>query len=99
MRKPAQVAVDEEHLAASSAMVQNFLLMLTAHGMGTYWSSGGKLGDPAFFEHVGIHNRGERLLAAVFVEYPETQGDDRERIPGKHRDSRSDGWIREITVS
>lgn len=95
-RKPAQVAVDEEHLAASSAMVQNFLLMLTAYGMGTYWSSGGKLGDAAFFDRVGVPTH-ERLLAAVFVEYPETLGDDRQRIPGKHRDSRSDGWIHEIT--
>ncbi|MEM6655727.1 MAG: nitroreductase family protein, partial [Planctomycetota bacterium] len=41
-----QITRDEEHLAAASAMVQNLLLMLTAHGMGTYWSSGGKLREP-----------------------------------------------------
>ncbi|MEO1370594.1 MAG: nitroreductase family protein, partial [Acidobacteriota bacterium] len=93
-RSPAKVAQDEEHLAAASSMVQNLLLMLTAHGMGTYWSSGGKLRTPEFFEQVGIPTR-ERLLAAVFVEYPETLGEDRPRIPGKHRDKRSLGWIRE----
>lgn len=91
---PQQTAVDDEHLAAASAMVQNLLLMLTAHGMGTYWSSGGQLGSELFFDHVGIPAN-ERLLAAVFVEFPETVDEPRERIPGKHRDSRSDGWIRE----
>ncbi|MEL6899020.1 MAG: hypothetical protein AAFP90_23200, partial [Planctomycetota bacterium] len=29
-----EIDVDEEHLAAASAMVQNLLLMLTAHGIG-----------------------------------------------------------------
>ncbi|MEM8599429.1 MAG: nitroreductase family protein [Bacteroidota bacterium] len=94
-RKPKQVTVDEEHLAATAAMVQNLLLLLTAHGMGTYWSSGGKLGDPQFFSKVGIPET-ERLSAAVFVEYPETLADDRERRPGAHRDKRSTGWIREV---
>ena len=97
-RKPAQVATDEEHLAASSAMVQNLLLMLTAHGMGTYWSSGGPLGAAELFERVGITSK-ERLLAAVFVEYPETMDETRDRIPGKHRDRRSSGWIREVSVT
>lgn len=97
-KKPAQVATDEEHLAASSAMVQNLLLMLTAHGMGTYWSSGGPLGSAEFFARVGISGK-ERLLAAVFVEYPETRGETRDRIPGKHRDRRSPDWIREVSLS
>lgn len=94
-RTASQVAVDEEHLAAASAMVQNLLLLLTAHGMGTYWSSGGPLGSAPVFEHLGIPTS-ERLLAAVFVEYPETLGEPLDRLPGKHRDSRSDGWIREV---
>ncbi|MEO1087888.1 MAG: nitroreductase family protein, partial [Acidobacteriota bacterium] len=93
-RSPAKIAQDEEHLAAASSMVQNLLLMLTAHGMGTYWSSGGKLRTPEFFERVGIPAR-ERLLAAVFVEYPETQDEERPRVPGKHRDKRSKRWIKE----
>lgn len=93
-RSPKQVMQDEEHLAAASAMVQNLLLMLTAHGMGTYWSSGGVLGAPTFFERVGISAK-ERLTAAVFVEYPETFGDDRPRVAGKNRQKRSQRWIRE----
>ncbi|MEM1178418.1 MAG: nitroreductase family protein [Acidobacteriota bacterium] len=96
VRNAARIIQDEENLAAASAMVQNLLLMLTAHGMGTYWSSGGKLRNPAFFERTGIPAN-ERLLAAVFVEYPETLEEKKPRIPGKHRHRRSGGWIREFS--
>ncbi|MEM9809353.1 MAG: nitroreductase family protein [Cyanobacteria bacterium P01_D01_bin.56] len=95
--KPEQISVDQEHLAASSAMVQNLLLMLTAHDMGSYWSSGGKLGSKIVFEKIGISSD-EQLLAAVFVEYPETQGETKPRLPGKHRDKRSNQWIQELSV-
>lgn len=90
-------ARDEEHLAAAAAMVQNLLLLLTAHGMGTYWSSGGKLRDPAMFRFLSIPDN-ERLLAAVFVEYPEMRDEARQRVAGKLRDSRSDGWVREVEL-
>ncbi|MEM1027762.1 MAG: nitroreductase family protein [Planctomycetota bacterium] len=92
---PKQRIVNEEHLAATAAMVQNLLLLLTAHGMGTYWSSGGQLGDPKFLAEIGASS-GERLSAAVFIEYPETMSESKNRLPGKHRRSRSDRWIREV---
>ena len=92
---PKQQAIDDEHLAATAAMVQNFLLLLTAAGMGTYWSSGGQLGSGLCFEKLGIPS-GERLLAAVFIEYPEQCEEPMERVPGKLRESRSTDWIREI---
>ncbi|WP_436716317.1 nitroreductase family protein [Roseiconus lacunae] len=95
--KPEQIDVDDEHLAAASAMVQNLLLLLTAKGMGTYWSSGGVLKQTGVSAHLGV-NEGEKLLAVVFVEYPETQTLEIDRKPGKHRDSRSDGWIREVVL-
>lgn len=88
-------ARDEEHLAAASAMTQNLLLMLTAHGMGTYWSSGGELGSKPFFKKAGI-SRDERLLAAVFIDYPEASDVSQTRKPGSLRDKRGDRWIREI---
>ena len=91
------LARDEEHLAAASAMVQNLLLMLTAHGMGNYWSSGGKLKGPEMFQYLGIPEQ-EKLLAAVFVEYPEMRDDSQERKPGSLRNDRSDQWIREVTL-
>ncbi|MEM6780098.1 MAG: nitroreductase family protein [Planctomycetota bacterium] len=86
---------DEEHLAATGAMVQNLLLLLTAHQMGTYWSSGGTLGGATVFERLGI-DAGERLIAAVFVEFPEMKEQPALRKPGAQRDNRSDRWIREV---
>lgn len=89
---------DEEHLAATSAMVQNLLLMLTAHGMGTYWSSGGALRKTDMFAYLGIP-ADQRLLAGVFIEYPEMMDGPegpKERKPGSHRDKRGDAWVREV---
>ncbi len=81
-----------EHLAASSAMVQNLLLMLTAEEMTNYWSSGGKFGSAEMFDYLEIP-RDESLLAAVFIEYPQAKSatDDniKQRKPGAHRDKRS----------
>ena len=95
--KEKQLQVDEEHLAATAAMVQNLTLILTADGMGTYWSSGGQFRTPAMFEKLGIPTN-ERLLAALFIEYPETTGHPKERLPGKQRNNRSNDsqWLREI---
>jgi nitroreductase len=95
--KPEQIDVDDEHLAAASAMVQNLLLLLTARGVGTYWSSGGGFKQPAIKQRLGIPTS-EKLLAAVFVEYPETMSIDVERKPGKHRESRSAKWIRPVRL-
>lgn len=86
---------DEEHLAASAAMVQNLLLMLTAHGMGTYWSSGGRLRKPELFDYLGIPSN-ERFLAGIFIEYPEMMEGSKQRKPGAHREKRSGAWLREI---
>jgi len=85
-----------EHLAAASAMVQNFLLMLTAHEMANYWSSGGCLGKDAMFDYLDIDST-ERLLAAVFIEFPNTDTSatvEKERKPGAHRNRRSTSWIK-----
>ncbi|OYP34730.1 nitroreductase family protein [Rhodopirellula sp. MGV] len=95
--KPEQIDVDDEHLAASSAMVQNLLVLLTAAGMGTYWSSGGVVKQPSVSQQFGIGSN-EKLLAVVFVEYPETMSAEIERKPGKHRDSRSDRWIKQVKL-
>ena len=92
-----QISRDEEHLAATAAMVQNLLLLLTAHNMGTYWSSGGKLRHRKLLEHIGAGAE-ERLLAAVFVEYPELKDRPRERKPGSLRHNRGDQWIKEVQL-
>ncbi|MEO0510286.1 MAG: nitroreductase family protein [Verrucomicrobiota bacterium] len=91
---------NEEHLAASSAMVQNLLLALTAYGIGNYWSSGGKLRGPDAFNYLGIPES-ERLLAAVFIEYPEMRDvkyGETIRKPGSLRTKRSKSWARNIQL-
>lgn len=86
------IAINEEHLAASAAFVQNLLLLLTDLDFGTYWSSGGKLRDPAIATHLDI-DPDQRLLAIVFVDYPESRDQQVERIPGKLRDKRCTRWL------
>ena len=96
--KQKQVQINEEHLAAASCAVQNLLLLLTAAGLGTYWSSGGFFRTAEMSEKLGI-DPGEKLLAAVFVDYlPEEAAEGVERIGGKHRESRSphSKWISKV---
>jgi hypothetical protein len=87
--------VNDEHLAATAAAVQNFLLLLTSHGIGNYWSSGSLIAGH-LLERLGISGN-ERLLAAVFATYPGGSGDAR-TVHGKQRErrSRDHAWFREI---
>lgn len=91
--------INEEHLAATSAAVQNLLLLLTAQEMGTYWSSGGQFRTNEMFSRLGVSER-ERLLAAVFVEFPEMRNAELERLAGKHRVVRTDSaqWSRVVQL-
>lgn len=92
-------SINEEHLAATSAMVQNLLLVCTAAGYGTYWSSGGQFKSPTMFEKLSVPAQ-EKLSAAVFIEYPQTQDRELERLAGKNRSKRasSDKWMREVQI-
>ncbi len=95
-----QVLINEEHLAATSAAVQNLLLLLTAAGLGTYWSSGGFFRDPLMAGKLDI-DPAEKLIAAVFVDYlPDYAEPAIERIAGKHRSSRDAdlNWVREVKI-
>lgn len=91
-----QRQVDEEHLAATAAYVQNLMLILTAHGFGTYWSSGGQFRTELMRRKLGVDHDG-RLLAAVFVDY-QVERDSVERLPGKLRERRSPDqqWFKSI---
>ena len=107
--KAKQIQIDQEHLAATSAYVQNLLLMLTASNMGTYWSSGGQFRDDAMKEKIGVEKSGS-VLAAVFVDFlgsgagqgdaaKSTQGSP-ERIPGKLANKRAamESWVSEVSI-
>ncbi len=91
--------INEEHLAATSAMVQNFLLLLTAANLGSYWSSGGQFKTSTMFEKLSVPAT-EKLAAAVFVEYPETQSAPLERLAGKNHAKRTpmSNWTREVNL-
>lgn len=88
--------VNEEHLCAAAASTQNLLLALTARGLGNYWSSGGSLRETAVFNSLGISLE-EKMLAAVFVEYPMEAQSSVEKIPGKQRSVRAE-WSAWTTI-
>ena len=107
--KAKQIQIDQEHLAATSAYVQNLLLLLTASNMGTYWSSGGQFREDAMKQKIGVEKSGS-VLAAVFVDFlgsgagqgdaaKSTQGSP-ERIPGKLANKRAamESWVSEVSI-
>lgn len=63
---PALTDNNIEHIAAASATVQNLMLLAEAHGMYTYWASGGILGDKDVFGWLNIPQN-QKLLGAIFV--------------------------------
>ena len=93
---------NQEHLAATSAAVQNLLLALQSRGLGTYWSSGGPLGSTALFEKLGVSSEQaaiQKLAAAIFVDYPFLSAETNvQRIPGKNLAKRGqpDRWMNEV---
>ena len=89
-----QIQIDQEHLAAAAAYVQNLMLLLTAANMGTYWSSGGQFRTTEMMERLSMASP-QQLLAAVFVEFPETNSNDIQRVPGKLAQARAnpDCWM------
>jgi nitroreductase len=92
-------AVDREHLAATAAAIQNFLLLCTASGIGTYWGSG-TLFESHLFGHLGIGtpDQPEMIAGAIFVHYPVRMPEGTELAGGANRVRRSPdaGWLREI---
>lgn len=86
-----QIQIDEEHLAATAAATQNFLVSLTARGIKTYWSSGGFFRTSKMFEKLDIPIN-EKLLSAIFVDYG--AHNDVEFIGGKQHANRQphDVW-------
>lgn len=92
--KVKQIQIDQEHLAAASAYVQNLMLLLTAANMGTYWSSGGQFRTRAMMDRL-LMAAPRQLLAAVFVEFPKTNTNEIQRVPGKLAEarSRSEAWL------
>jgi hypothetical protein len=94
------VGVNEEHLAATAAYVENLLLLLEAGGLASYWSSGGLFKSSIGFQKLGI-SADQRLLASVFVDYsPHDTARTVELAGGGQRANRSPSaqWTREIKI-
>ncbi len=86
-----------EHIAATSAAIQNLLLAATSRGISNYWSSGGVLRSSEVFSQLGIP-RSQILLGAVFL-FPHEYGD-AEFATSKlreHRGSR-ESWSRWVSL-
>jgi hypothetical protein len=94
-----QRQVDQEHLAATAAAIQNLLLSLTARDLPSYWSSGEVLRTDAVRGKLEIPVE-QSLLGAVFVKFscPDAGV---EILSGKQRDARSNYtcWSKELVLS
>lgn len=86
-----------EHIAAASAAIQNLLLLATAEGWNSYWSSGGILRSEMVFEWAGI-SLAEILLGAVFLFPADTR--DVPAKPGALRDQKgpAETWSRWVDL-
>ena len=87
-------SINVEHIAATAAAVQNLLLAATAHGLASYWSSGGRLRRSDIRARLGIPPA-QHLLGAIFL-YPGTAQDGVENRPGNLHDRRGalEEWCR-----
>ena len=89
--------MNNEHLAATAAYVQNLVLLLAACELETYWASAFLLGSPAVRTKLGL-NPSAKLLAGVFIGYCFAQHDELTRAPGGNRERRSavTSWTNEF---
>jgi len=92
----APTLANMEHIAATSAAVQNLLLAATARGIANYWSSGGVLRSEQAYTRLGIPLN-QILLGAIFLFPGETEG--AEVVGSKLREHRtpSTRWSRYVT--
>lgn len=86
-----------EHIAGASAATQNLLLLATAAGWNSYWSSGGVFRTAEVYQWTGIDPR-EVLLGAVFLFPEDTQSVPTK--PGANRDSKgpAEAWSRWVAL-
>ena len=89
--------MNNEHLAATAAYVQNLVLLFAACDLETYWASAFLLGSTAVRARLGLRPSA-KLLAGVFVSYGSAQHDELTRAPGGNREKRSPviRWTKEV---
>lgn len=93
-----RLQVNEEHLAATAAFVQNFLIALEARNLGSYWASGPVILEGGLPDRLGLHDT-EKVTAVVFVHYRVSTPDfGLDRLEGKLRKSRDPemAWLKAV---
>lgn len=76
--KSADAAREQEDYAACCCAVQNLLLALWATGIGSKWSTGKVIREPAFFDAIGADAAQEFCVGLVWYGYPQS-------VPAQHR--------------
>lgn len=61
---------EREDYAACCCAIQNLMLFLAAHGVGTKWTTGDVTREPGFHEIVGIDAAAEDVTGLVWYGYP-----------------------------
>lgn len=89
--------VNQEHLSATSAAIQNLLLLLTAANLESYWASANLLELPLVKRRLGLVPE-TRLAGAIFVGAPQPHSAHLERAFGGNRQKRSPAnrWSQEV---
>ncbi|MBL4708349.1 MAG: hypothetical protein JKY48_07935 [Flavobacteriales bacterium] len=89
-----------EHIAASSAAIQNILIGATARNLPNYWSSGGQLRNVTLRKFLGIPMK-EILLGALFI-FPEDSEQKGAIIKSgslRHQGKELDSWVKRVDIS
>ncbi|WP_437186958.1 nitroreductase family protein [Planctomicrobium sp. SH668] len=61
---------DQENYAASCCAVQNFMLSLWAHEIGTKWATSPMLRDPRVSQALSIDSTASRIVGLIWYGYP-----------------------------
>ena len=62
----------EEEVASVAIAVQNMCLVATAHGIGSFWASGGVTYRPETKEFFGLGEK-DRFLGLLYLGYPKEE--------------------------
>lgn len=84
MQEDPRQAIWDEDFAATSALVQNFMLAAWAEEVGTFWVTKPFLYGPKFRETLGIVP-GEKIVGMLYIGYPDVVPKPQERTPASEK--------------
>lgn len=86
-----------EHIAAASSAIQNLLLLATAAGWNTYWSSGGVLRSEMVYDWMAIDPK-QVLLGAIFLFPTDTKSAPAKAGANRDRQGPAPAWSQWVTL-